>query len=294
MTLNNLTRVIPVACVVVLVPLVLGFITWQFWFTPQIEALAVIEPNFFSAIKLEAKSAIVYDPETKEIIFAKNADEVLPIASITKLMTAHLANKNLTTETITTSDGKRWSPRNLIDFTLVTSSNDGAERLAAAVAAKHNPPTTTFPKIMNEEAIKLGLNNTHFNNSTGLDAGNGLPGGESTANEIAQLLGVILNQEPEIVSATTRNHITAQSLDGQFLATNTNTAVGQIPGLRASKTGFTRSAGGSLAVAVDIGLNEPVIVVVLGSSEDGRISDVEKLVSASIGQASQDKLKSLQ
>ena len=65
-------------------------------------------------------------------------------------------------------------------------------------------------------------------------------------------------------------------------ATNTNEVVGSIPGLIASKTGFTDLAGGNLVVAFDAGINRPVIISVLGATKDGRFTDMEMLVNASL------------
>ena len=63
---------------------------------------------------------------------------------------------------------------------------------------------------------------------------------------------------------------------------NTNTEITKLPQVLASKTGFTDLAGGNLAVVVDVGLNHPVVIVVLGSSKEGRFSDVEFLAWASV------------
>jgi D-alanyl-D-alanine carboxypeptidase len=63
-------------------------------------------------------------------------------------------------------------------------------------------------------------------------------------------------------------------------AENTNKQVYSFPGLLGSKTGYTDYAGGNLAVVFDAGLNHPIAVVVLGSSLDGRFTDVRKLVDA--------------
>jgi D-alanyl-D-alanine carboxypeptidase len=63
---------------------------------------------------------------------------------------------------------------------------------------------------------------------------------------------------------------------------NTDKLAENLPGLIAGKTGFSDLAGGNLAVAVDIGLNHPVIIVVLGSTEEGRFEDVKELYYAII------------
>ena len=71
------------------------------------------------------------------------------------------------------------------------------------------------------------------------------------------------------------------------MAKNTNIDVEKIPGLLASKTGYTTLAGGNLVVAFDASIGRPIIVVVLGSSQEGRFKDVQSLVNASIKYVSQ-------
>ena len=63
---------------------------------------------------------------------------------------------------------------------------------------------------------------------------------------------------------------------------NTNDSVNNIPGLIASKTGYTELAGGNLVFAFDAGINHPIIVSILGSTQEGRFVDAEKLVAASL------------
>ena len=71
------------------------------------------------------------------------------------------------------------------------------------------------------------------------------------------------------------------------VAVNTDLDIGKIPGLLASKTGFTALAGGNLVVAFDASIGRPIIVVVLGSTEDGRFTDVAQLTSSSLAYINQ-------
>ncbi len=92
----------------------------------------------------------------------------------------------------------------------------------------------------------------------------------------------ILENHPEILEATKYQTINISSLDKIHTAKNTNVDVNQIPGLLASKTGYTDMAGGNLGIAFDSSIGRPVVVVVLGSTMDGRFQDVSKLVKASL------------
>jgi D-alanyl-D-alanine carboxypeptidase len=74
------------------------------------------------------------------------------------------------------------------------------------------------------------------------------------------------------------------SAEKRYSAENTNVVIDKIPNLIASKTGYTDLAGGNLVIAFDAGLNHPIIISVLGSTEKGRFSDVLQLVQATLKQ----------
>ena len=74
-----------------------------------------------------------------------------------------------------------------------------------------------------------------------------------------------------------------------YPAQNTNYFVDQVPNIIASKTGFTDLAGGNLVIAYDAGLNRPIIISVLGSSEEGRFKDALKLLEASMEEIQNSK-----
>ena len=144
---------------------------------------------------------------------------------------------------------------------------------------------------MNRRSEDLGLDNTLFNNETGLDlpAGQGQAGlegsagGYGSARDIAVLLRHILERYPEALEATKFESTEVSSLDGSsYTVRNTNRLVGEIPGLLASKTGYTSMAGGNIVFAFDPELGRPIIVVVLGSSVEGRFADADKLVKATM------------
>lgn len=279
---KNATRYLPLAAAILLTPLVVGLVGWELFLEPAPSELAVVAVDPFSPLQLEAKAALVYDPAANKVIFAKNGSAPLPIASITKLMTAYLANQELpASEVLTTINGRHWLSRDLINFTLITSYNDGAAQLAAAVARNRGGEPDDFVSEMNLEAARLGLTQTRFANPTGLDIDQ-IPGAESSAVDVAKLMTVILNVNPELLSITTLSATNVPSLEGPVLAINTNPATKKFPGLFASKTGFTDLAGGNLAIAFDAGLYQPIIIVVLGSSEKGRVNDTLSLAKATI------------
>ncbi|MFI5205966.1 MAG: hypothetical protein ACHQVK_03420 [Candidatus Paceibacterales bacterium] len=138
-----------------------------------------------------------------------------------------------------------------------------------------------FIKQMNAEAQRIGLKETYFINESGLDEGS-VSGGYGSAIDVSKMMQYILANKPEIVEDTKYPSVDIKSLNATHTAKNTNTDIGAIPGLLASKTGYTTLAGGNLVVAFDASIGRPIIVVVLGSTESGRFEDVSNLVKASL------------
>lgn len=254
----------------------------------------------FSELRLEASAAIVWDVETGEAVYAYNEERQLPLASLAKLMTALASMELLGEERVVRVEsdavrqegdtgllvGEEWSVRDLIDFMLVSSSNDGAYALAAAAGSLTGTGSKgedAFVERMNGIAEELGLAQTYFLNGTGLDPNDSVSGSYGSAKDVALLVEHILKTRPELLEATTYPAITFFSESGgMHTATNTNDSIPAIPGLIGSKTGFTNLAGGNLVVAFDVGVGRPFIAAVLGSTPDGRMKDIEQLVWAAI------------
>lgn len=259
--------------------------------------------NPFDGISLEASAAFVFDIQKQKVLYAKNEETQLPLASLTKLVTALIAEETLPESDIFTVGkdaiaeegdngllvGERWRKKDLIGLTLLASSNDGARALASAVEAFENSQATSsdavfsFADAMNSRAKALGMNQTYFLNPAGLDAQKNESGASGSARDIAVLLEYTLRTNPGILDATPYEKMTFISESGvEHALKNTNEQTDAIPGIVASKTGSTDLAGGNLAVIFEAGPMYPVAVVVLGSSVDGRFNDVEKLVAATL------------
>jgi D-alanyl-D-alanine carboxypeptidase (penicillin-binding protein 5/6) len=252
----------------------------------------------FETVKLEAKSAIVWDVVNGKTIFSKNCDEPLPLASLTKIMTAVTVAKEIDDNQkikITPEDlspegdsnlivGDIWRARELRDFTLLTSSNDGAYALASVIKAYPNNQLTdtdnNFVKNMNDNALDIGLLSSKFFNEHGLDRDENRGGAYGSARDMAMLFEYALKNYPEVLEATRYKNLHFASTEKIYSVENTNVIVDQIPNLIASKTGYTDLAGGNLIIAFDAGLGRPIIITVLGSTEEGRFADVLKLVEA--------------
>ena len=250
-----------------------------------------------SKLSLLAPSAFAIDVHSGHVYYEKEADTKRPLASITKLMTALVAKEIIEEGEIVPitaaaveqagesglSIGERFSYQKLSDLVLLSSSNDGAYALSAAAGTALNPsaPADAFVKAMNVRARELGLSATTFRNPTGLDISEDEAGAYGSARDVAELMSYLLLNYPELLEKTTKSESLISSQDGEVHeANNTNLVIGEIAKVIGSKTGYTTLAGGNLVVAFDAGLNRPVVAVVLGSSYQGRFSDMVKLVEA--------------
>jgi serine-type D-Ala-D-Ala carboxypeptidase (penicillin-binding protein 5/6) len=249
----------------------------------------------FMNLDIEAKSVFIWDVIKGEEIYSKNSESQLHLASLSKVMMAITALDQLPEGTIVTIDGEslseegdsglfineRWTLRDLIDFSLIVSSNDGAMAVASAVSSQissDDTNTDVFIRLMNEKAKEIGMTQTYFLNPSGLDKDDLIPGGSGSAKDIALLFEHTLREYPSALEATSYPSIEFDSLDGlEHEAENTNKLVSRLPGIIASKTGFTDIAGGNLAVVMEPEPGRPIILVILGSSKDGRFEDMEKL-----------------
>ncbi len=264
-----------------------------------------VSPVSFSDITVVGEAAYVFDVTTGNVLFEKNAHTALPLASVTKLMTALLADEILSTDAnVTISEGslnqygnsgllenETFERETLTDLVLMSSSNDGAYAIAAAAGKKLNPsdPVTAFILAMNARAEELGLTDTTFRNTTGLDISETESGADGSASDIARLLSYIVTKHPDLLAATVEPTISVASEDGfSHDGQNTNYYVDEIPGIIGSKTGYTTLAGGNLAVAFNAGLDHPVVVVVLGSTRQARFTDVVSLAAAAQNEIAAD------
>lgn len=277
----------------------MAVLLFVFVFLPKPEAPApvVVEEvreTAYDAVALQAKAAIVLDLVTGEVLYEKNADAQLPLASLTKLLTVYTGVEALgagaivpVTHTALLPEGdsgflpdEEFAFGELAKAALVASSNDAAEAIALAASKNRSLPA---PSLFANAATAVGLVSTYALNGTGLDVSLAVSGGYGSAHDVAKLAGAVLERARPIAEATTHPTVTISSLSGNtFTYKNTNPTVLSVPGLMLSKTGFTDLAGGNLAIVFDASVNHPIAVVVMGSSLDGRFTDTEALIKATL------------
>lgn len=297
---------IGVVCILLVVLLLVSTNTNDRQRVDPVKAHVVIEENPFDNIGLEARAAVVWDIKNDRAIFSQSATTIMPLASLTKLVTAVAALETVPPYTVVPINAdalaqegdtglllhERWNIRELVKASLVSSSNDGARAIASVVGATltdYSPNTVPlsaddqFIHKMNQFVASIGMANSHFNNEHGLDVSGVESGGYGSAEDVARLLSYAWKHHADVLEATTAEEITTHSLEGTaHEVKNTNPIVERIPGILASKTGYTDLAGGNVAVVASPGLEGPFAIVVLGSSYDGRFTDLSKLSKATL------------
>ena len=228
----------------------------------------------FSALKLASVSAVAMDASSGEMLFERNPAIVMPIASLTKLMTAMVvldAKQSLKEDIRFSSEdrkainnyfsrirmGSEISRGETIHLALMSSEN-----LAAAALARNYPGgTPAFVSAMNAKAAALGMKNTHFVDSSGLS-----PKNVSTAADMALLVGAAARYPAIRRYSTTPTHTANFSRPGYRLAyVNTNTLVRfERWDAEVSKTGYLDEAGRCLVMKTTIN-GKPVVLVMLDS-----------------------------
>lgn len=233
---------------------------------------------------LEAKAAVIIDARTNTILYQKNANEQLPLASITKLMAVETvlrysypdADVVVTPRSVRAEGdsglkaGQIVKLKDLIALALVASSNDAIE---AALDSLGEGGVT----LMNDMAEELSLTQAHFFNASGLDVSGSTSGGYASAYDTARLAAIFYSRHPEFFEMTTRAEV---ALDNGSAFTATTVPLQSVPGFVAAKTGYTDLAGGNLVAVFDLEPGRTVVAVALGSSREGRFTDVQKMIDA--------------
>lgn len=224
--------------------------------------------------EVSAKSALVYDLSTDKIIYSKNPNERLPMASLTKIMTAIVAlenKKNNNTYVVSKDDlvgedvmgltkNEILSLNDLLYGLFLHSANDAAETLATNYIGGRKE----FIKAMNQKAKSLGLKDTNFTNPTGLE-GDGTQ--YTTAHDLLIISRYALSKFPEFLSiSSTFDYLIPETTTHKayFLENETNLLT-SYPGVRGIKTGYTPEAGLCLVTYLKYSGHE-VIGVLLGSN----------------------------
>ena len=252
-------------------------------------ALALAGAAQARAPQPDARAFYVVNGANGEVLAAHAAHARVPIASITKLMTAIVALQHLQPDDTVSVNaqasrvgesriplfpGERILVHDLLEGALIQSANDAADSLAAAASGGDIP---RFVGWMNEQARRLGLRDTHFERPDGLDAA----GHYSSARDVAVLARVAMHSP--VVREIVRKR--SDTIAGGSVTVHTwNDLLGVFPGLIGVKTGHTGAAGWcEVAAARRSGYT--IYVVVLGSPTRARRNDdLERLLAWGVSQ----------
>ena len=236
-------------------------------------------------LDLKSNAALVLDQSTAEVLFEKNSQVALPIASITKLMTSVVvveANQNMEEPiTVTNEDvdrekfshsrlrvGSQLTRANMLHIALMSSEN----RAASALGRSYPGGLPAFVAAMNAKARALGMTNTHYVDSTGLSSNN-----VSTARDLAKLV-IAAHQHPLIRQYSTDSKYAVEPGGPMLQYRNSNHLVDnpdwQI-GLQ--KTGYISEAGRCLVMQTQIE-GRPIVMVFLDSKgKSSRLADAGRI-----------------
>jgi D-alanyl-D-alanine endopeptidase (penicillin-binding protein 7) len=234
-------------------------------------------------LDLKSSVAFVVDQDTNEVLFRKNESAVLPIASITKLMTGIVISEaNLPMDeviTLTNDDirhasfsrlkaGTSMTRRDMLHLALMSSEN----RAAYALGRTYPAGIDEFVRLMNAKALALGMTNTHYVEPTGLSSDN-----RSTAQDLAKL--VAFASQNATVSEFSTSHgyqlavgkRTVQYVNTNRLTSNPNWDI------EVQKTGYITAAGRCLVMQTKVAGRKLVMVFLDSMGKYSRLGDAERV-----------------
>src|SRR3989344_304709 len=245
--------------------------------------IPVLNSNFPEPV-LSAKSALIYDTRSGRFLFEKNSDLKLPIASLTKIMSAVIVLEKTNLDDIVTISedsikvdgekqdlylGEKISIRNLLKLMLIESSNDAAYALVSYATTSE----IDFVQEMNLKAQSLGMFNSNFIDPAGLN-----DNAHSSVQDLIKLVEYSLNyQEIWDISAKKTTIIESSDEKIKHTARSTNLLIGLIKDLVGGKTGYTDGAGQCMILVASVpDYPSKIVSIVLGSQD--RFGDTQKLI----------------
>lgn len=234
--------------------------------------------------EIGAKAAMVFNLRSSRFLFQHNVRQELPIASLTKVLTAAVVLDKINQDDIVTVSpssvrvdgskqdlyaGEKLTANNLLRMMLISSSNDAASALAEYAEQQG----FDFVDAMNVRARLIGMTDSHFLDPAGLD-----DAATSTAYDVVKLVRATLSDR-RIWATLVEKEVQISSIDGKIthIIKNTDELLGVIPDIIGGKTGYTDGALGCLILLVNIPeYDDTIVSVVLGSQD--RFGDSKKII----------------
>lgn len=272
MATNSVFRALTAVLLLVLIPL------------GSAHAQTVLIP---SPPQVAGSSYILMDPLSGRVIMDENSNERLPPASLTKMMTAYIVERELDEGRISLSDmvpisvnawrtegsrtfvqeGTEVSVENLLKGVIIQSGNDASVALAEFIAGSES----AFVDIMNQQAQLLGMQDTNFENATGLPS----PDHFSTAHDLALLAMAIINDYPENYPLYAEKHFTYNNIRQP----NRNSLLWRDDSVDGLKTGHTEEAGYCLVASAKRNDTRLIAVVMGTDSTAARAQEIQKMLN---------------
>ncbi len=252
----------------------------------QAERVSHQQPAHPGKVFLRSSTALVQDADSGETLLSKNADAVLPIASITKLMTAMVVldrGLDMDTRVVISSDdmdqlkgthsrlrpGAALSRDELLLLALMASENRAAAALARTSFAGG---TEAFVAAMNVKARAIGMRDAHFEDSTGLNSAN-----VASAPDLARMVKAAY-EYPIIREYSTRDQAQVSVLGQTLQYRSTNSLVrGHSWDIALQKTGFINEAGRCLVMHVRLASKDMVMILLDSWGKNSRIGDAQRI-----------------
>lgn len=238
-------------------------------------SLSIINVSAEEDVVPNAKSAILIEADTGKILYEKNKDEKYAPASMTKMMSLllimeNIDNRNLRMDEkirvskyassmggsqIFLEENEEMTVEDLLKGITIGSANDATVALAERIGGSEE----TFVEMMNKKAKELGLKNTSFKNTTGLDEANHY----STANDMSIIAKELVKHKKILEFSSIYETYLRTDTEDKFWLVNTNKLVKFYPGVDGLKTGYTEEAGYCLTATINKD-NMRLIAVVMG------------------------------
>lgn len=244
-------------------------------------------PLIPAAPQVAAKGFLLVDAHSGEVLVSQNADEVMPPASLTKMMTSYIATHEIEKGNVSEQDlvrisikawktpgsrmfikeGTSVSVGDLLRGIIIQSGNDASVAMAEFIAGSED----AFADLMNQHAKLLGMDNSNFVNSTGLPSKHHY----TTASDLAKLARAIIVEHPSHYGIYSEQDFTYNDIRQP----NRNKLLWRDKSVDGLKTGHTEEAGYCLVASAERG-GMRLIAVVLGTkSEEARATETQKLLT---------------
>ncbi|GGY68532.1 D-alanyl-D-alanine carboxypeptidase family protein [Marinobacter zhanjiangensis] len=237
--------------------------------------------------QINGSSYVLMDPASGHIIMESNSHERLPPASLTKMMTAYIVERELDEGRLSldemvpisvnawktggsrmfVQEGSRVSVEDLLKGVIIQSGNDASVALAEHVSGSEG----AFADVMNQQARLLGMNDTRFETATGLPRDNQY----STAYDLALLAAAIINDHPQNYPLYAEKHFTYNNIRQP----NRNSLLWRDPSVDGLKTGHTEEAGYCLVASAKRDDTRLIAVVMGADSSEARAREIQKMLN---------------